>query len=308
MAAVLVRFFLPGPWPWRHTAPAAPAIPGDGRFYLGVDSSSKSATLAAYDAAVGISQPAVLGGYTIGEDGGVAQVLAYAKDLPGTIPMVSWGVNLQNGGITDGSKDSYLRAQAEAVVAYQKPVFIRLDWEMNGSWYPEWSRPAVSPSAYIAAWQHIWTIFHQAGATNAAFVWCPNVGEFNGQPWTAWYPGSAYVDWVGLDAYPEDSSLTADVSGAGGLDALAQFAQRDGKPAMLAEWAPGEPEQDPVADFDAVFAWAARYPDAVKALVYFNFGSTRRDDLLADDPTGSARLRQLVAQDRDELYGIGGVD
>jgi hypothetical protein len=306
IAAVLVRFYLPGPWPWRHGPPAAPAIPGAGRFYLGVDSSG--GTLTAYDAAAGVNQPAVFGAYTNGEDGSVAQVLGYSKDLSGTIPMVSWGVNLQDGAITDGSQDAYLRAQAKAVVTYKKPVFIRLDWEMNGSWYPEWSQPAVSPSAYIAAWRHIWTIFHQAGATNAAFVWCPNVGELGGTAWTAWYPGSAYVDWVGLDAYPESSSLTADVSGTGGLDALAQFAEQSGKPAMLAEWAPGDPTQDPEATFDAVFAWAARYPDAVKALVYFNFGSPQRDDLLADDPTGAARMRQLVEQDKADIDGIGRVE
>jgi hypothetical protein len=306
VAAVLVRFDLPGPWPWRHGPPASPAIPGDGRFYLGADSSG--GTLKAYEAASGAGRPAIFGAYTIGDDGSVAQVLTYSKDLPGTIPLVSWGVDLRGGAITDGSRDAYLRAQAEAIVAYKKPMFIRLDWEMNGTWYPEWSRPAVSSSAYIAAWRHIWTIFHQAGATNAAFVWCPNVGEYGSQAWTAWFPGSAYVDWVGMDAYPEPSDLTADVSGAGGLDALARFAEQTGRPAMLAEWAPGDPARDPAAAFDAVFGWAARYPDAVKALVYFNFGSSQQDYLLADDPTGAARMRVLVGQDKADLYGIGGND
>ena len=312
LAAVLVRFYLPGPWPWRHGGPPAPAIPGAGRFYLGVDSSGK--TLAAYDAAVGVSGPAIFGAYTNGDDGSVAQVLGYSKDLPGTIPMVSWGVDLRSGQITDGSKDAYLRAQAAAVVAYRKPVFLRLDWEMNGTWYPEWSRSAVSSSAYVAAWQHIWTIFHQAGATNAAFVWCPNVGEFGGQNWTDWYPGSAYVDWIGMDAYPQPSDLTADISGTGGLDALAQFAEQNGRPAMLAEWAPGlpaqsgQPARDPAAAFDAVFAWAARYPDAVKALVYFNFGSPKQSYLLTDDPTGLAEMRRLVVQDKADLYGVGRVE
>jgi hypothetical protein len=305
LAAVLVRFFLPGPWPWRHGPAAAPAIPGDGRFYLGVDSSQKD--YAAYDAAIDVTQPSVFGGYTLGDDGSVATVLTYVKDLPGTIPLVSWGVDMRDGVITDGSKDAYLRAQAEVVAAYRQPVFIRLDWEMNGNWYPEWSQPAVSPSSYIAAWRHVWTIFHDAGATNAAFVWCPNVGEFDGAPWTDWYPGSAYVDWIGLDAYPEPSDLTANVSGPGGLDALAQYAQRVGKPAMLAEWAPGDPSQDPAATVDAVFGWAARYPKAVKALVYFNFPATQRNYQLSDDPTGATRLRQFVRQDRARLYGAGGI-
>ena len=127
--AVLARFYLPGPWPWRHGPPAAPAIPGAGRFYLGVDSSG--GTLAAYDAATGVSQPAIFGAYTSGDDGSVAQVLGYSKDLSGTIPLVSWGVDMRDGAITDGSKDAYLRAQAAAVVAYRKPVFLRLDWEMK---------------------------------------------------------------------------------------------------------------------------------------------------------------------------------
>ena len=240
VAAVLVRLYLPGPWPWRHGPPAAPAIPGDGRFYLGVDSSAR--TLAAYDA---------------------------------------------------------------AVVAYHKPVFIRLDWEMNGSWYPDWSQPAVSPSAYVASWQHVWTIFHDAGVTNASFVWCPNVGDFGGVPWTDWYPGPAYVDWVGMDAYPKPSNLTGYVSGAGGLDAFAQYAQQIGKPAMLAEWAPGD-STDPTADFDAVFDWAASYPNAVKALVYFNFSGGGQDYLLADDPTGAALMRRFVEQNRADLSGVGG--
>ena len=306
MAAVLVRFYLPGPWPWRHgqAAAAAPAIPGAGRFYLGVNSSGS--TLAAYDAAIGVSQPSIFGSYTNGDDGSVAQILTYSKDLPGTIPLVSWGVNMQDGAITSGSVDAYLRAQAAAVVAYKKPVFLRLDWEMNGTWYPEWSRPAVSPSAYVAAWRHIWTIFQQAGATNAAFVWCPNVGEFGGQDWTSWYPGSAYVNWIGMDAYPDPSTLTTEISGTGGLNELAQFAARSGKPAMLAEWAPDNSSQDPGATIDAVFGWAASYPGTVKALVYFNFGSPRKSYILADDPTGAARMRLDVAQHKAQLFGVGG--
>ena len=322
---MLVRvYYLPGSSPARHVATpapsaaaapsafagppgssvlAAPPVPGDGRFYLGVSSSQKD--LAAYDAAAGVSQPAVFGGYTQGSDGSVAAVLSFARDLPGTIPMVSWGVNFRGGAVTDGSADAYLRAQAAAVIAYGRPVFIRLDWEMNGNWYPEWSSSTVSPSAYVASWQHVWTIFHDAGVTNAAFVWCPNVGDFGGVPWTDWYPGSAYVDWVGMDAYPKPSNLTAYVSGAGGLDAFAQYAEQIGKPAMLAEWAPGD-SADPAADFDAVFSWATRYPDAVKALLYFNFSGGGQDYLLTDDPTGAGLVRQFVEQNRADLSGVGG--
>ncbi|HWG23911.1 glycoside hydrolase family 26 protein [Actinospica sp.] len=298
VVAALGRFFLPGPW--HHEPLAAPAIPASGRFYLGVDTSH--AGIAGFDSALGLSRPAVLGGYTKGDDGSVADVLSTVRGLPGTIPMVSWGVDFTGGKVADGSQDTYLRAQAKAVAAYGKPVFLRLDWEMNGSWYPEWDSTAVSASAYVAAWRHIWEIFQQQGATNAAFVWCPNVGDLGGRPWTDWYPGGEYVDWIGMDAYLEPSDATSYISGPGGLNALAAYAVGEGEPAMLAEWAPGAPKQDPVQAFNLVFAWADRYRATVKALVYFNYTGTQRDDLLVDNPSGAALFRRLVEQRSDRLF------
>lgn len=302
---VLARLYLPGPWPWRHGPATQPAIPASGRFYAGVDSSHDG--LAAYESAAGVTQPAVLGAYTNGHDGSVAEALSLVSDLPGTIPLLSWGVDITRGAVANGSQDTYLRAQAVAVAAYRKPVFLRLDWEMNGSWYPEWDGTSVSPSAYIAAWRHVWTVFQQAGATNAAFVWCPNVSDLDGQSWTQWYPGSEYVDWIGVDAYPDPTNSQAYVSGPGGLDAFAAFAKGEDKPAMLAEWAPGAPQQDPTATFDLVFSWLGRNPGTVKALVYFNYRNTQRDDLLVDDAAGAARYRQLLQQYRTGLYGTGGL-
>jgi hypothetical protein len=59
-----------------------------------------------------------------------------------------------------------------------------------------------SPSGYIAAWRHIWTIFRVQRADNVAFVWCPSA---NKSPYAAnfvdYYPGNSYVDWIGGDAY-----------------------------------------------------------------------------------------------------------
>lgn len=303
IAVVLCGLYFTGPWLRRHGPPSTPAIPASGQFYLGVASAHEQ--LAGYDSALGVARPAVLGGYTKGSDGRVSDVLGTVSSLPGTIPLVSWGVDFSGGKVADGSQDTYLRTQADAVAAYGKPVFIRLDWEMNGSWYPNWDTAAVTADQYVAAWRHVREIFQQQGASNAAFVWCPNVGDLGGRPWTDWYPGNSYVDWVALDAYPKPTSADQDVSGPGGLDALAEFAASTGKPAMLAEWAPGAPEQNPEQTFDLVFAWADRFPATVKALVYFNYGSAQRDDLLADDPGGAALYRQLVDQRKGKLFPTG---
>jgi len=74
---------------------------------------------------------------------------------------------------------------------------------MNGNWFP-WSEGVNGnqPGEYVAAWRHVHDIFASVGATNATWVWCPNVdpsgklGDIGSD-----YPGDEYVDWTGLDGY-----------------------------------------------------------------------------------------------------------
>jgi beta-mannanase len=76
---------------------------------------------------------------------------------------------------------------------------------MNGNWYP-WGLTVNgnSPALAIQAWQHIYNIFKQQGASNVKFLWCPNVrGPVwdDGNALSSFYPGDAYVDSIGLDGY-----------------------------------------------------------------------------------------------------------
>jgi beta-mannanase len=47
---------------------------------------------------------------------------------------------------------------------------------MNGTWSP-WAVGVNGNTAahYVAAWRHVHRIFTKVGATNATWVWCPNV-------------------------------------------------------------------------------------------------------------------------------------
>jgi beta-mannanase len=58
------------------------------------------------------------------------------------------------------------------------------------------------PGEFAAMWRHVHDIFTKSGATNATWVWCPNV-EYDGstKPLAALYPGDAYVDWTCMDGY-----------------------------------------------------------------------------------------------------------
>jgi len=131
----------------------------------------------------------------------------------GAIPFYSWASqsipstanepNFQLSDVIAGAYDSYIRKFAEAAKAWGHPFFLRFNWEMNGRWFP-WSEGVNGNKSgeYVTAWRHVHDIFTSVGATNATWVWCPNVdpnGEFLNL--ASQYPGNAYVDWTGLDGY-----------------------------------------------------------------------------------------------------------
>jgi hypothetical protein len=289
------------PPPAKTAGKSQPKVPSAGKFYLGV--SSDPNTIATYDRVSGVERPSVLGGYVL-NGGRLMSIVDHSSHLRGTIPLVSWGVDFTHDAVLSGSDNAYLSAQAKALAAYRKPVFVRLDWEMNGNWYPEWGSGAVSPTVYVESWRYIREYFWLEHAYNVAFVWCPNVGDPAGGAAYDWYPGDAYVDWVGLDAYPQ-SRLAGQglLSGPDGLDSMARQAAAHKKPLMLAEWAPSTLSDDVAQPFDLIFQWALRFPGTVKALVYFNYGSSTTDHFLVDYPAGAAAYRKLIDEHRANIVG-----
>jgi Glycosyl hydrolase family 26 len=277
-----------------------PAVPATGKFYVGVDAAP--VTVTRFNQEVDIAQPAILGGY-VSKGGALAGVLAEVRNLPDTAPMVSWAVDFTKP-LSDGSQDEYLEQQAQVVAAYAKPVFIRLDWEMNTTWQDGWSEPHVSTARYIANWRHVVEVFHQQGAANAAFVWCPNIGQWNDDTFRAWYPGDSFVDWIGADAYPHQTAGNNVLTEPGGLNQIAVFGAAHGKPAMLAEWGVTSPDPDTAWLFDLVFEWADRYPRTVKALVYFDYVGTTGDHLLLHHPNGAAEFKYLISSHPGALTSL----
>lgn len=150
--------------------------------------------------------------------GGVAQPFypenAQAVANRGAVPFLDWSPwDGQAGGgsyqptfrlskIIRGDFDAYIRSWATGVKSWGGRIMVRPMHEMNGNWYP-WSERANSNRAgeYAKAWRHIVSIADAAGATNIEWVWCPNVVYSGSIPLSGLYPGSAYVDWVGIDGY-----------------------------------------------------------------------------------------------------------
>jgi len=156
----------------------------------------------------------------------------------------------------DGDYDEYYKTLAENLVAYgQGDAIIRLGWEFNltaSRWHPD------TKANFIGYWRHIVTAMRSvAGTEGLEFDFNPNIG---GETYdsTKYYPGDAYVDYVGVDtydiswaagAYPYPSSCNAacklkrqkvawddKLNGTFGLKFWANFAKSHGKPFTLPEW------------------------------------------------------------------------
>ncbi len=135
---------------------------------------------------------------------------AAAAARQGAVPLVQIDPeNVNLAAIASGQYDTYLGAYAVAVRNYRHPVILSFGHEMNGSWR-SWGYTHTSPAHFVAAWRHIVSLFRALGAGNVTWLWTVNVIEVRGgipSP-VPWWPGSAYVTWVGVDGYYTKSSTT----------------------------------------------------------------------------------------------------
>jgi hypothetical protein len=220
----------------------------------------------------------------------------------GAIPMISW---TPEGGstkwslqdIASGVHDAYIRRFATALRDWQSPgpgmagapVFLRMMHEMNGNWGWAWQVQKGNEQVFVNAWRRIVGIFHEVGASNASFVWCPNV-EYAGSTWAtfdALWPEEkvgegtgAYtheVDWTCLDGYNQYTG-----SGWLSFDQVFRYAydeivnspkinQNGAKPVMIGEW--GSVENSTASD--PLKTRAAWFTDALTVQLPKNFPGIR---------------------------------
>ena len=89
---------------------------------------------------------------------------------------------------------------------------------------------------FVAAWRHIHDLFTQAGATNVIWVWNPNIINPVPQvPLRPYWPGRAYVNWVGLTGY--FATTGAQTFATLYRPTMIEIRQFTGKPFLIAETA-----------------------------------------------------------------------
>ena len=118
----------------------------------------------------------------------------------GRIPMITWGAT-STASINNGSQDSYIRQQATRIKNLKGTVFLRYFHEPEGDYR---NAMVQSASAYKTAWKRAQRLFREVGATNVVWVFCTTAYSFRVTPSRdprTFYPGDAYVDWIGADGY-----------------------------------------------------------------------------------------------------------
>jgi mannan endo-1,4-beta-mannosidase len=207
-------------------------------------------------------------------------------------------VQIQPNGVTlksiaDGQQDTFLRTYALSVRAYGHPVILSFGHEMNGNWY-SWGAGHVSPKDFVAAWRHVVDIFRAEGALNVTWVWTVNSLNAASSPLAQWWPGAAWVNWIGIDGYYYQSTDTySSVFGT----TLAEIRKFSDDPLIISEVAVGT-TSDRETQIANMFSGAES--DGAIGLIWFDesqdSGLYHQDWRLENDPEALAAFRK-AAQD-----------
>ncbi len=225
-------------------------------------------------------------------------------------PLISWepwnpnlGISQPDyklSNITSGKFDNYIRAQAQLVKKYNKPIFLRFAHEMNGNWYP-WGGVVNGNSTadYIAAWTHIHQIFTSEAAANVTWVWSPDTKSYpdiKGNDLSDYYPGDNFVDWVGLDGYNWGTTKNGK-----GWETFSQIFSNGykkvlgyNKPIMIAETASTEEGGDKGKWIEDAFSQQIpnNFPK-IKALVWFNVNKETNWEV-GSSPNSISHLKKAI--------------
>jgi hypothetical protein len=168
----------------------------------------------------------------------------------GRVPMESWNVQFTStnpntcataAAINAGTYDTQLAKQAAALKALGGTILVRFNYEMTGdqehtcfTGFPIEQNVPLAGKEFISAWLHVVGRFRAAGATNVKWVWAPSIGAFTQNVWRLFYPGSDYVDWIGVDDYNMVDTPASFGAGPGIPQFYAATAPL-GKPLMISE-------------------------------------------------------------------------
>ncbi len=187
----------------------------------------------------------------------------------GSLPLVFWSpwdkpyeedrgpgkFNLNE--IIAGTWDGYIDKWADGARDFGHPLIVVFGVEMNGTWFPwsgayyggaEWDKDRNNwkgPETFRTAYRHVVDRVRARGASNVKWMFHTNNYAYPYETWNcapAYYPGSDYVDWLGLSVYGQQYKDEPNPD----IPSLVDWPYKEmcrldpKKPIMIAEWATGE--------------------------------------------------------------------
>ena len=120
-------------------------------------------------------------------------------------------------------------------------MYLRIGYEFDGAW----NRGYANKTSYILAFRRIVEVMREQAVKNVAYVWQASTSPLDDIIDTSheniqdWYPGDAYVDWLGLSWFlPADEVGHGQTSQRLLADEVVTLARFKHKPVMIAEAAP----------------------------------------------------------------------
>ncbi|GAB6107389.1 stalk domain-containing protein [Fusibacter bizertensis] len=216
-------------------------------------------------------------------------------------------IHMQPFNLSNVKDDAYIHAFAKAAKESGIPVFLRFGGEMNGDWV-SWG---MQPDLYIAKFRLVHDILAKE-APNVAMVWAPNFFPWDNM--ASYYPGDAYVDWVGVSCYAtltytQESKASKLLTNPIDLlsHVVAQYGDR--KPIMIVEGAVSYTAAlEPKIDYTD---WAANnlkrfyefiprvYPE-IKAMYYYDSlgaAGSQENYMLSENPVLKAVYAKIIKDD-----------
>ena len=216
--------------------------------------------------------------------------------------------------IIAGDWDSYIDAWADKAKVFGRPMFVSLCNEMNGDWFP-WSGCFYGgknggSAVFKEAWRHIVDRVRARGAGNILWVFHVNAFPAENDTWNlmaSYYPGSDYVDWLGLSIYGKQFRDEGDWAE---FRDLIDWPYREisaidrTKPVMVAEFGVGDfPKAgDKAGWISDALAMIPRYP-RIKAAIYWHERWQNEDGTFSNlrinsSPRALEAFRLGIANDR----------
>lgn len=272
----------------EQTAPAGTlaSVPAHGLIGFSTPGLPKSmSALTSLESKTGI-HPGIVSWYTgLGTDFNVK--MATTASSQGMLPLVDMDSDaIPLADVAGGKYDGFFRNYAYAVKKYGGPVAIDFDHEFNGPWW-RWGKKYQTAANFVASWRHMVTIFRRIGASNVIWVWNPNRSDSTTVPLRPWYPGDAWVTWIGLDAYFLSTSDTFDSVFDGTIKELHAFTNRR----IFVVETGAIPGPARVPQIKSLFAGLAAHPEFI-GFIWFDYAKYLGHGFVIDnDAAALATLR-----------------